>query len=70
MSSLILAAMAACVFLLPLSILAYRRATAPAEEAHEIDGCRHCSEVLRHPKHRETRAALAAMIPAQAKGGR
>lgn len=70
MGSLILAAMAACALLLPLSILTYRAATAPAEEPHSIDDCRHCDGILHHPAHKSTRATLAASIPAARKGGR
>ncbi|WP_326814079.1 hypothetical protein [Streptomyces sp. NBC_01763] len=70
MGSLILAAMAACVLLLPLSILAYRAATAPAAEPHAIDDGQHCSVLLHHPAHKSTRATLAASIPAARKGGR
>lgn len=70
MSTLILAAMVAVVFLLPLSIVAYRTATARPEEAHEIADCRHCTAVLSHPAHQGTRAALRAALPGQREGGR
>ncbi|WP_329307006.1 hypothetical protein OG322_26150 [Streptomyces sp. NBC_01260] len=69
MGSLILAAMAACAFLVPLSILSYRRATAPAEEAHRIADCRHCSDVLSHPRHTRTRLRISAAIPGPRGGG-
>ncbi|MFD3978363.1 hypothetical protein ACFWR6_07220 [Streptomyces griseus] len=66
MSTLILIAMVVAALLLPLSILAQRRAlaepTASSEQIHVLGECSMCAP-LRHPCHRSTRAVLAATLP-------
>lgn len=63
---LILAAMVAAVFLLPMAVMAHHTATAPAEEPHNAADCRHCAP-LHHPSQKAALAALAT-FPGQ-RGG-
>ncbi|MEH0402941.1 hypothetical protein ACFY7V_03880 [[Kitasatospora] papulosa] len=69
MGTLILVALVVCVFLVPLSIVAYRTATAPAEESHTISDCRHCADLLHHPRHSRTRLAISNGLPGPRGGG-
>ncbi|MEU6628346.1 hypothetical protein ABZ905_08640 [Streptomyces parvus] len=72
MSTLILIAMVVAALLLPISILAQRRAlaepTTSPEQVHALGECGMCAP-LRHPSHLQTRAALAAMLPGPRRPG-
>ncbi|MFD9422195.1 MULTISPECIES: hypothetical protein [unclassified Streptomyces] len=70
-STLILAAMVVAASLLPVSIIVHRHALSEAQphdaaaspqQAHTLRDCGMCAQ-LRHPAHRQTRMALAAMLP-------
>lgn len=68
MSDLILAAMTACVVLLPATIVMHRRATAPPEPQHDHGQacpCISCRE-LRHPANSALRTR--STLPRQRDG--